>query len=455
MSSERKISYPSLTDSVEVCEAKLKQVVVTSKRNLNSDEIKFASSQHNSSYSDDTSETKNKSSDHIKFDSSIEDITDGNMYIATVDNNICGMAYSIPHHIIIKSATVLSETSANAHICEGILDIKSQDTLKLNHTNYMSQLTSGFVVDSKYICDQNYDKKITETLIEALIHISSKRYRLFPTADTGRSETQRYRLFPTADTGRSETQRYRLFPTAEKDLGPKSSIDKPVSSNILTGYYFTSFDQLKSSIKVDVWYRPINVRVALENRYQIPIERHLIKATGTIARLDGPMGVANQVIKIYENWDMKHKMVISKTELKDFDALPWNQRRIHFTPPIKDEWKYLSSKPLEWITFSYKHKIKGIVCVRKLISVLSKNQQIRNAQLVFFESVDDDFTYDVCMNLFRYLREQEYICLYGTYTGALSENNKEIRLIRCEEKYLNFYNLDINADPKEISLLYV
>lgn len=358
----------------DICEAKLKQIVVRSKSRFTSDDIKFVSEKSN----------------HILFDKTIENITNGQIYVATVDSEICGLSYSVPHHIIVIPDEDRKISIADSSVDE-LVRVNSLTDELTHKIFYPIILISDFIVDSSKFCNRDYSSKIIESMIHGLIQINNKR-------------------------------------------------------NILTGYYFTSSSYTKTSIKVNTWYRPIDVKSANECKYQIPIEK---------SRILDEKDILKYITEKYENWnEIKDKMKIRPTEREDFRQLRRRKRRIHLSDPSRDEWKYLSNEPLNWITFSYDHQVKGIACIRDLVTVFDTNK-VTNAELVFFEPIDDRYTKDMYLNLFKYLNKRKYTCIYGIFMGALSNENMTTGFIECEVKYLNFYGFESNVNRDEISILYL
>lgn len=352
-----------MTSDASICEAKLKQIVITSKEKFSSDDIKFISSK----------------SDRIMFDKTIENVTNGQIYTAQIDSEICGLSYSIPHHIIV----ITSEKERKISIAD--------ESIRESKSFLPTILISDFIVDSDKFCNQDYSTKIIQSMISVLIQVNAKR-------------------------------------------------------NIFTGYFFAPISYNKSSIQINTWYRPVNVKSASECKYQIPIEK---------IRVIDENNIMKYVTRKYENWDeIKCKMKIKSTEREDFRSLTWEKRCIHLSDPSRDEWKYLSNEPLNWITFSYKRQIRGIACIRDLVTVIG-SYKITNAELVFFEPVDEKYTKDMYLNLFQYLNKMKYTCTYGVFMGALSDENMTTGFVECEVKYLNFYGLDRDVNRNEISLLYL
>ena len=234
----------------------------------------------------------------------------------------------------------------------------------------------------------------------------------------------------------------------------KNLIDVNYAKNIFHGYQITSFPLNKNSLKINIYYRPINLKNSLLAGFIYPgfnniseFNKHRIfyksKSPDKFLIKQIKPSNLNLVHQCYTFYS--HSIKNKDTQNKDTNQ---NNKKFTFSP---DENFFRN-----WITLydSYivqnaKHEIVGIFSVGSLSCKTLLGNSINLAIPYLFSSTDSVTT----LKCFLYIAEQkDYDVFYCHSIGDLSDTVlKTVSCIQADRScYFSLYNSDIQLSPSDL-----
>lgn len=224
----------------------------------------------------------------------------------------------------------------------------------------------------------------------------------------------------------------------------RSVINTGFANKIYTGYHYTSQSRTSSSIPVKAWYRVLDVRQAFTSGYTI-----------VVPKVEGVAASVQVVEAMYKcSITLPHRSTIAD----DFTLL--QRRSISIDMTSEPQWDRLSNGPVKWVSIlDPQGNLLAVAGYRKYtIHRHRNNTMINAAQLVYIETAPDIPDPQSAMtSVFGIIKGDGYSVVHGIQVGPLNDCADDLRLIRTDVMYLDFYNLGIQKglSSGQVSILYL
>lgn len=228
-------------------------------------------------------------------------------------------------------------------------------------------------------------------------------------------------------------------------------IDYGYKNKIYTGYHYILNPKTAANILVFNYYRPLNLEVAIQFGYEVPMfsseEKFNLENVPDIRQLN----ILEDEYRVYNN----HSCSLHNTEFNELRFFQSTGRKLSiiFSALRFEQLK----KQFSFVTIRKNGKIIGIVMYKTMIVHVGKIMKgCPTAQICLFE-IDKDYRSFAMYELLIHLKKRGYVVMSGVIFGELADEKfrKESGLVLCGIQYLDFYNFNVDLkNPSEVNVLY-
>lgn len=211
-----------------------------------------------------------------------------------------------------------------------------------------------------------------------------------------------------------------------------SIVDYGYHHQIYTGYHFIKLPRTTSSILCYTYFRPLNVKLALEFGYELPLNEYTVRPSSDYS--------------------------IRKSEFSDLQFISKTNR--HLNIDLKEsEYNNLLIDG-ESLTIIRKNKIVGLCMYRPILLHIHKVNRLCPIVRIMYLEMLPKHTFHVVNRVIEYLsREDKYVVMSGVGLGELASETvrRNLGFVTSGDTHLDFYNLQVSKNflaPEHINVLY-
>lgn len=288
--------------------------------------------------------------------------------------------------------------------------------------NGISPSGNSYLVDPKFL-NQHLTTTMYENSTNKILGFAMGIFNTIRLSNTDFKSIYTTLLTVNVENRKSNLARYII----------SSIIDHNYNIGNYVGYHFISNPRTVSNIHCHTYFRPLNIKVALNYGYEVPVGDYELNSNSDYS--------------------------VQKTVFKDLELCSKTERHLNLNL-TETEFNNLTQH-CEALTVIYKRKVVGIIIFRSTLLHIFRVKRLCPIARILYTEMIPKHRHHVMTSIINYLVSlDKYVVMSGVCLSELSDEKfrRSMGFITAGNIYLDFYNFNISKEfrtSKDINVLYV